>query len=277
MKHISKCKSLLMAAAITMVLGVALAGTAFADLSASDIVTSFNSLNSNKGWRFTTPFSSGEAIPKLTTASNYDDADTTAYDPRTGGTTSNGASWFETFCLEPMAQVDITGMYAKLNYENNRTTTSEGSILSLGSAYLYKMYATGTLAGFNYAGESMDNNILDAIRRITVNGFVHNNWSNPFLTALLNIKNDKNYWLAAYDPGKYYGELGDYKVFVMNVTSIDGADRQDYLYLASTATVTPPPTSNDVPEPATLLLWTLGGIGVAGTTWARKRKIKKLA
>ena len=275
MKHISKCKSLLVATVITMVLGVVLAGTAFADLSASDIVASFNSLNNNKGWRFTTPYSSGVAIPELTTASNYDDANVTAYDPKTGGTTSNGASWFETFCLEPMAQVDTTGIYAKLNYNNNRTTTSEGSVLSLGSAYLYKMYATGTLAGFDYAGTSTDNDILDAIRRITVNGFLHNNWSNQFLTALLNIKNDKNYWLAAYDPGKYYDELGDYKVFVMNVTSIGGADRQDYLYLASTAS--PPPTNNDVPEPATLLLWTLGGIGAAGTTWARKRKIKKLA
>ena len=277
MKHILKCKSLLMATAITMVLGVALAGTAFADLSASDIVASFNSLNNNKGWRFTTPLSSGAKITELTTASGYEDANVTAYDPRTGGNTSNGASWFETFCLEPMAQVDTTGMYAKLNYENNRTTTSEGSILSLGSAYLYKMYATGTLTGFNYAGTSTDFDILDAIRRISVIGFVHNDWSNTFLTALLNIKNDKNYWLAAYDPGQYYDELGDYKVFVMNVTSIGGADRQDYLYLASTATETPPPTNNDVPEPAMLLLWTLGGLGAAGTAWARKRKMKKLA
>ena len=32
-----------------------------------------------------------------------------------------------------------------------------------------------------------------------------------------------------------------------------------------------------VPEPATLLLWTLGGMGLAGTSWVRKRRMKKLA
>ena len=35
----------------------------------------------------------------------------------------------------------------------------------------------------------------------------------------------------------------------------------------------PPPS----PEPATLLLWLLGGTGLAGTTWLRKRNKKKLA
>jgi hypothetical protein len=35
------------------------------------------------------------------------------------------------------------------------------------------------------------------------------------------------------------------------------------------------PPSDDVPEPAAVLLWTLGGLGLGGTSWLRNRnKIK---
>jgi len=73
----------------------------------------------------------------------------------------------------------------------------------------------------------------------------------------------------------------------MTVTDENGGNNhfEDFLYLAQkTDNPTPPirpgdpgaPGNPGVPEPATLLLWTLGTLGL-GTSWARKRQMKKLA
>jgi len=37
-----------------------------------------------------------------------------------------------------------------------------------------------------------------------------------------------------------------------------------------------PTTASDVPEPATMILWTLGGLSLAGASWRRNRNKKKL-
>ena len=47
-----------------------------------------------------------------------------------------------------------------------------------------------------------------------------------------------------------------------------------FLVFSGTGEVRPP---DPIPEPTTLLLWALGSIGFAGTSWARKRRMKKLA
>ena len=59
--------------------------------------------------------------------------------------------------------------------------------------------------------------------------------------------NAQNYWVADWD----------YQDFVVIMTN-----------------VTPTPAT---PEPATMLLWAFGSFGVAGTTWAKKRRSKKRA
>ena len=82
----------------------------------------------------------------------------------------------------------------------------------------------------------------------------------------------QEYLMSSYDPGQSYDLMGDYSVFVMRTTSTDGKiASQDFLILLEHE------GSPDVPEPATLLLWTLGGLGVAGTSWARKRRLAKAA
>ena len=57
---------------------------------------------------------------------------------------------------------------------------------------------------------------------------------------------------------------------VPNATGFSGTIQA--IYLSETD-----PGPSGVPEPATLLLWTLGGMGLAGSSWVRKRQMKKLA
>lgn len=255
MKH-SKTIGVLLATVLAV---VAVSGTSFADLNASEIVSDFNSMNSGQGFRFT--YASGVT---LTTTSGYTNVDTSAYTSSTSGTTS-GRTYFKTFCVEPSASTSGT-LVGKLNYSNGVSKTSAGYTLSLGAAVLYAEYATGT----RYSSA-----LQTAIQALMGISTVSNWASNSHLAYLLTINADKSYWTQAYDPGQYYDLIGNYSVFVMNVTTTASQDRQDFLYIA-TATGGGN-GGGDVPEPATLLLWTLGGLGLAGASRARKRRMMKLA
>lgn len=244
-------------------------GTAFADLNATEIANNFNASNGGAGWQF--GYSSSLNLITLTTYTTaYDNIDNSAYVSTTGGTTS-GRTWFETFCVEPTTGVG-TPMVAKLNYSGGQSKNSNGVALNLGAAYLYKQFATGTLSGFNYSGTTSNGMLANAIR--VVLGFdTLGNWaSNTFLAQLLAENSSQAYWVSSYDPGQYYSEIGNYSVFIMNVYSTAGANRQDFLYIAKANGN----GGSDVPEPASILLWSLGGLGLAGS-WARKRRLKKLA
>lgn len=233
-------------------------GTVYADLNAWDIYNDFNSLNGGQGYRFTTSSDkdiNGNAEFTLVTEQGFNDVDTTAYVLPYGG-----VSFFKTFCVEPNASTagDLVG---KLNYDNGTTATSQGFALTLGAAVLYKEYATG-----NRPTVSLETAIqtLMGIKYLT-------NWAaNPHLLYLLAINSNKSYWTQVYDPGQYYDEIGDYSIFVMNVvTANNGDNRQDFLYIAETN------SGGDVPEPTTILLWSLGGMGLAGISRMRKRRLSK--
>lgn len=149
---------------------------------------------------------------------------------------------------------------AKLDYKNNTSTTVNGDSLSIGAAALYAKYASGTLQGYVNEAETTKQ-LLFAIRGAMETysasyDYSTYDWStNMFLSYLLDINSDIDYWKQDYDPGKYYEEVGDYSVFVMHNIEGDGFHRQNLLYVAG----------NDghsavTPEPASLLIV---GLGVA--------------
>lgn len=265
--------------------------SAFADLATQQIVTNFNSMNNGKGYLF-----------QSTTSNNYfgqfsgenrlvnqgtDTPDLSGYS--IGVTANNGTGtnfYFQTFCVEPertLYENEVTS--GKLNYNESAgtSTTSYGNSLKLGVAYLYMKFADGSLSGYNYTlGTSRANSAVllqDAIWFLmgkTDNLIVSTtNWTtNAFLQQLYNLNSDVNYWLAAYDPSSNYGGLmEDAKVYVVQ-TSFDSLlrspelVRQDVLYVTRTG-------GGDVPEPASILLWTLGSLGAAGAAYRKRRKATK--
>ena len=239
--------------------------SAKADMNAIDIVAQFNSMNGGAGFRFTSDVSN--PLVTATAQTGYANVDVSAYATGRGGTAS-GKSYFTTFCVQPNYTA-VSPALGRLNFNaaNGQTINSSGTALSLGAATLYKQYATGQLAVTSTANA----NAFSTALKVLNGSETLANWStNAYLATLTG---SQNYWTQKYDARQRYNEIGDYCVFVMQVTDSSGNRGQDFLYLAN-ATYT---KNHDVPEPATMLLWALGGLGVAGSTWTRKRRMKKLA
>jgi hypothetical protein len=82
-------------------------------------------------------------------------------------------------------------------------------------------------------------------------------------------------YLVGYEDRGYYNQTdwdGDYQDLVFLIFMNNPADPPPI----DPPPVDPPPGGGgDVPEPATMLLWTLGGFGMAGTSWIRKRRMMK--
>ncbi len=235
-----------------------------ADLNAYEIVSQVNALNDGKGIAYQTTTTYG-AMRAFSADPSYDFADTSAYS-RTAGT--GGNNFFKSFCVAYSVNPIIdTLSYGTLNYQNGKSTTSRGCSLNLGAAFLYKQFATGALGGvYNYATDSNSFDLRYAVQYL-IGDTNYTSWeSNTFLQYLLTVNADKSFWYGSYDPGQYYNLIGDYSVFVLRVS--DGTTSkswQDHLYLAQA-------TSSSTPEPATLALWGLGSLGIAGSRYYRRRK-----
>ena len=260
MKHNKQLWILLVVA----LLAVAGSGSVFADLNAIDIYNSFNATNGGQGFRFTHEFTQGW-LRKLTTEPGYENVDFSAY---VNGLTG-GINYFTTVCVQPDVNFgnSVVGL---LNYDevNGTSQNSQEHYLSVGAAFLYKQYATGELL-VNSGEEGI---AFNRAIQVLMHEEIETNWNNNYFLRylLLEIKHDTDYWFADYYPAQHYDEIGDYCVFVMQVTDLSGGDKQDFLYIAP---ATPP---DDVPEPATVLIWTLGGMGLVGS-WMRQRRTKKLS
>jgi PEP-CTERM motif. len=270
---------------------------AFSDTTATTIYNTFNAMNSGQGYLFNSNTDSSYTYNTTGTGEarlfnrGSDMADTSAY-----AATTSGANYFQTFCVEPTRILDPNDVNAgKLNYANNRTSTvrngltNESTVLTLGAAYLYKEFAAGTLTGYNYTGanHARDAALLqDAIWYLTghtsylaVTTNVSTIWTENKFLATLNTIGGYN-WSEIYDPGQSYtGLMNDYRVFIMqNTTEVANSGgmgilsttiyRQDVLYVAKGG------GGSDVPEPASILLWTLGSLGAAGVAYRKRRAAK---
>ena len=267
--------------------------SAFADQTAQDIVDEFNAMNGGYGYQFNATssgnYNNGTGEVRLfKEATAVDMADISAYASSTAG-----SSYFQTFCVFPSEQFrgEITSGF--LDYAGNKTSTHVNdntglrTTLTLGAAYLYKQFATGQLA-YNYtlgSGRANDAALLqDAIWHLignTADMKVSTVSNNKYLTMLDNMTGYN--WWADYDPGQsYMGLMDDYRVFVMqtptssSVTPVGGMGvmtiplyTQDVLYLAKVGSGT------DTPEPAGILLWTLGSLGAAGMAYRKRRNSVK--
>ena len=261
-------------ALLAVTLTVMSSGGLRADLDALEVVGNFNSMNDGRGFDF--QYSNSSSLISLTTTSGTQNVTNTVYTTGRGGMDGTPArTYFYSFCVNPSLGTVNPGL-GNLNYEASTgytyTKNSNGTnrdALSLGAAHLYKQYATSLALGNINAGT-----FATALQVLNGTTSIANWASNTYLAALLNENALQSYWTAKYDTRRDYAEMGNYVVFVMNVTNYNGTSQnQDFLYIAHANTV----TGNGVPEPATFLFWTLGGLGFVCTSRARSRRMKRLA
>lgn len=261
-------------------------GMVAADFNALDYVMSFNAMNSNQGISFQLVSGTGygdSAEVRLTSTGIGTFADTSAY------STSNqisGSNYFSSFCVSNESFTIGATANGKLNYDYGVTRTRDELAITLGAAWLYKLFATGeinsVLGGYNSLGEPMYIYSIFPERNANAAAFQQalkmligadqtTSWnSNNYTYTLIQYAMDTmgmtssqamNFWTQNYALNTNYDLMGDYVVFSMY------SSQGSYLYMTTKSG-----GGSDVPEPATILIWTLGGMGLAGSAWRRNRK-----
>jgi len=220
---------------LAIILSVALGFFSFAQMAVADTISTLSQRGpyswNNVGELTLLPLPLGGTLSSFVNS----------YDPRTRDFMQEGT--FQTFCLEAYEYLPLNATYnAALN-----TKAVEGGVgpagdpISKGTAYLYYQFASGTLAGYDYA---------DAINRTR--------WAEDLQKAFWALE-DEGGDISAYQAMLIakFGSIanakldndGEYAVMALNVTK-DGLNYQDVLI--------------KTPEPFTLLLLGLGLLGVVG-------------
>ena len=248
----------------------------------------------DRGFDFTTEISTDANSLRYLIFENRgaDQVDIRAYSGNLGGTNEDGKNYFVTFLYPQGTEQTFVGSaklnYAVLSFPNNEIKTyylsgESAIILPLGIACLYSQFVNGTFGSTPsefYANEFRDaisfldqNTLSDSAISWTNNRYL--NYLMGITTALgLSMQAGADFWLADYNLRQNYiyngtDIMGDNYVFVLGVTEVDGSVGSSMLYAARKSIPEEPPGT---PEPATLLLWTLGGLGLAGTSWLGKRR-----
>ena len=188
---------------------------------------------------------------------------------------------------------NVSTSYAWLAYDPQTGRTFDGTeavptYLTLGAAWLYAQFVQGKLAKIALpGGQEYDwtpgifRNALDLLYNSTNST---DKWTNEYMIYLDSIMPQGVGgwdWFGDYILGGEYDNIGfgDYYVFVMNVYDIPSITEQPTLGRYAGMLYAIPKNSDDpktTPEPATLLLWALGGLGLGGTSWLRRRNKKRL-
>ncbi len=264
-------------------------GIALADFNAGDFARNFNSFNYG-GNTYTPGFimrGAGPVLKVTDVSANGFNLDINAYssslagqvDPMRAGydvgafTTRMGSSgffygddlYFSSFALTS-TPATLTEYVGKLSYDGGATRATNGKAINLGIAYLYTKYATGALSNYDYANNSTAAELQSALQLLLNGGITSEQWAtNRFLGHLVGETGNAGIWTTQYDLNNtsYPWLDGTYAVYVMN---LNGSGSQgDVLYLVKRGG-----GSSDVPEPATLISWTVLGLGLFGA--ARRRR-----
>ena len=251
-------------------------------LAEFDAQTFVNQFNGTSGWAFNYQAFNSSGVVGYFTAQNSSLQPTimAAYNPK--AIYNNG---FVSFCVEPPNENYALIGTAKLNFTNGNSTKVvspyngfNNNALTVGAAFLYRQFATGVLnvPGFNYNNSYGD---FQYAMKLLMNpsGVQWENsdvCANKFVQYILAQNGNKRYWEHAYNPNQRYDEIGDYAVFVMNISG-RYSDMQDFLYITKADYGNG--GGSGVPEPATILLWTLGSAGAFGFGYRRKRNKIALA
>ncbi|MDR1958659.1 MAG: hypothetical protein LBQ54_06405 [Planctomycetaceae bacterium] len=265
-------KKLLFMVAVTAVVAFG-SGMVFADISSeiSNILNNFNSKNNGKGTLLTySTANNNYGYEVKLTAPSGSAPSLAAY---TGHNTASGTA-FSTFCIEGHEPVSTAvSQYGRLNYNTNGTTqTSIGNVVTNGVAWLYQQFATGQLSNFAYTGANRDADFVELQNAMYImigenhSGLTAGN--NKYVSQML-ASNTVDYWLQNYQVGSNVnGDTDGYAVFAVQMQQSNGSSMQDFLYLAKVSNN----PAETVPEPAALLFWTFGSLGVMGVSVFRKKR-----
>jgi hypothetical protein len=235
---------------LILVAGLSLAVSDVAKADISDVVVQFGT----KKLTFT---STGDQYKLTNTGTGT--LDLSAY---TNASSHSGNASFTTFCVEPDSTVTSGSTYnAVLNYNTvtGYTSNTTNTVLKNGAAWLYNQYATNSAYSLNSAQYTT---FKEAIK--ILNGQVAWNTSNTYVQAFLSAGFNQTQALANYMVGNSLF-TGSNSVFVVQLTTTTGGEVQDFIYVAGTP-------SSSTPEPATVLLWSLGSLGALGMSYLKRRR-----